>query len=191
MSGFEWLFGASSTSAGTMAAESAAMAQTGATAASVTAAGQSYVAANAGVAGALSSMTAADWAKLGSTVLSTASQVQGASAAAAQGNELAKQAISQARQDEFTNRRQSTAVIAKQRATMAAAGLEIDSGTPLELTLDSAYNAELNALNIRKQGEYNANYYRTQARRSKAQIPGMIFGGLLKGYGDYTKMKGP
>jgi hypothetical protein len=133
-------------------------------------------------------LTAGEWASIGSTVLQTTSQVQSAQAQGAQASDLARAAMSQARQEEFIDRRKSTAIIAKQKAAGAAAGLDIASGTPNELLLDSAYNAELNALNIRKQGRFNSDYYKTMARRSKAQIPGMIFGGLLKGYGDYKKM---
>jgi hypothetical protein len=131
------------------------------------------------------------------TVLSTVSGIFQASASASQDKELAKQRMAQARADEFASRRESDKLIAKQQAGAAAAGLE-QSGTPLELQLDSAFNAELNALNIRKQGEYDAAFYKTRARRTKAQIPGLIFGGLTslagqgaKGFGSSSKSKNP
>jgi hypothetical protein len=110
------------------------------------------------------------------TVLSTVSGIFQASSQASQDKELAKQRMAQARADEFASRRESDKLLAKQQAGAAAAGLE-QSGTPLELQLDSAFNAELNALNIRKQGEYDAAFYKTRARRTKAQIPGLIFQG--------------
>jgi hypothetical protein len=201
MSGFEWLFGAGA--GGTTAAGTGVTAGglgsgaigTGLTASELAAAGATSQVAASGAAAAgaatYGGLTAAQWANIGSQVLQTGAQVGQNVGSANQANTLANAALSQARQEEFVDRRRSTALIAKQKAAGAAAGLDIASGTPNELLLDSAYNAELNALNIRKQGRFNADYYKTQARRSKAQIPGMIFGGLLSGYGNYAKMKGP
>jgi hypothetical protein len=117
------------------------------------------------------------------TIFSTVSSIAQASSQASQDRELARQRMAQARADEFASRRESDKLIAKQQAGAAAAGLE-QSGTPLELQLDSAFNAELNALNIRKQGEYDAAFYKTRARRTKAQIPGLIFKGA-------TELAGP
>jgi hypothetical protein len=194
MSGFEWLFGAGGgATAGGTAAGGGIAAGGGMGAAAI--GGSSAVTASEAAAAAAAStyggMTAGQWAQLGSNVISTAAQAQSAAGSADQSNTLAKAALSQARQEEFVDRRKSASIIAKQKAAGATAGLDISSGTPNELLLDSAYNAELNALNIRKQGRFNSDYYKTQARRAKAQIPGILFGGLLKGYGDYAKMKGP
>jgi hypothetical protein len=189
MSGFEWLFGAGA--GGTTAG--GGIAAGGGIGASAIGSSSGVLAseAAAGAAATYGGMTAAQWAQLGANVISTGAQVGQNVASADQANTLANAALATARQEDFVDRRRSTALIAKQKAAGAAAGLDISSGTPNELLLDSAYNAELNALNIRKQGRFNADYYKTQARRSKAQIPGMIFGGLLSGYGNYAKLKGP
>lgn len=190
MSGFEWLFGAG---AGAGTATSGGIAASGGMGATAIGSSSGVLASEAAAAGAVTygGMTAAQWAQLGANVISTTAQVQGAAGSADQSNTLAKAALVQARQEEFADRRKSTGLIAKQKAVAATAGLDISSGSPNELLLDSAYNAELNALNIRKQGRFNSDYYKTMAKRSKAQIPGIMFGGLLKGYGDYAKMKGP
>jgi len=182
MSGFEWLFGAGA--GGTAGATAGTTAATTAATTAGTTAGATAGASAATYGG----LSAAQWAQIGSAVISTGAQVGQNVASADQANTLANAALATARQEEFVDRRRSTALIAKQKAAGAAAGLDISSGTPNELLLDSAYNAELNALNIRKQGRFNADYYKTQARRSKAQIPGLLFGGLLKGYGDYLKV---
>src|SRR5688572_29199298 len=94
------------------------------------------------------------------TIVSTISDVQQAGAEADQNEALAKQEIQAARHEEFVDRRKSDQIIAKQQAGAAAAGLDISSGTPLELLMNSAFNAELNALKIRKQGQYRAAFYK-------------------------------
>jgi hypothetical protein len=195
MEGLLSLFSGASSTAGTAAAGTSVTASglgsgaigTGLTGSQLAAAGATSQVGTTAAAGTFGGLTATQWAQLGSNVLQTGSQIGQNISSADQANTLAKASLAQARQEEFVDRRKSTALIAKQKAGAAAAGLDISTGTPNELLLDSAYNAELNALNIRKQGRFNADYYKTQARRSKAQIPGLLFGGLLKGYGDYLK----
>lgn len=117
------------------------------------------------------------------TTIQTVSQVQQANAEAAQDRSLAKQEIGFARTEEDINRRRSAQIIAKQQAGAAAAGLDIGSGTPLALLMDSAFNAEMNALQIRKRGEMSATFYKNRARQVKAQIPGLIFQGVTSAIG--------
>lgn len=185
---FAGLFGGGSAGAGGSAAAgtTAGGAAAGGTAAGATTTGATTGAATTGAA-TYGGLTLGEWAQLGASAINTASQISQASASAAQDESLAKSAIRRARSDEFANRRNSAKVIAKQQAGAAAAGLDIGSGTPLELLMDSAYNAELNALNIRKAGQFESDYYKTRARRSKASIPGLAFGGLLSGLGTYLK----
>ena len=119
-------------------------------------------------------------AAVAAAVVGTVSEISAAKASADQDEALAKQAVGAARTEEFADRRRSTQVIAKQQAGASAAGLDIDSGTPLELMMDSAFNAELNALQIRKKGEMESTFYKNRARQSKGSIPGIAFQGLTK-----------
>lgn len=114
------------------------------------------------------------------TTLETISGINQARASAAQDRALAKQSIEAARQEEFADRRRSEQIIAKQRAGAAAAGLDVDSGTPLELAMESIFNAELNALQIRKQGEREAAFFKNRAKQTRSQIPGIAVTGLTK-----------
>ena len=132
------------------------------------------------------------------TLFSTVSQIQQARGQAESDEAAGKAAVESARQEEFSDRRRSAQIIAKQQAGAAASGLDIDSGTPLELMMDSAFNAELNALKIRKQGEYDKAFYKDRARSSRRAIPGIAFqgltslGGMGMAYGaGQSRLKGP
>lgn len=83
----------------------------------------------------------------------------------------------QTRIAEEQDRRASRRIIAKQQAGAAAAGLDISSGSPLELTLDSALEAEKNALNIRYTGELRRQSKLREARLARGGIAGSIFEG--------------
>lgn len=165
MSGFEWLFGGAG--AGGASGTAAAGAST------------------SGLA------TAAQIAAAAATAASTLSQTQQARASADQDRQNAEAIIQGARYDEEQERRRGRAVVAKQKAQFAAGGFDVDSGTPLELMMDSAFNAELNALNVKKQAAFDAQFYKTRARRTRAQVPGLIFEGVAKtgaqGFGAFSK----
>jgi hypothetical protein len=62
----------------------------------------------------------------------------------------------------------------------------VTSGSPLFMELDSVKQAELDALNIRHQGELGVASKQFQARMAKAQIPGIIIGGLSKAGGAFA-----
>ena len=129
-----------------------------------------WVSANAGT---IAQVTAA-----AATVASTVSQTQQATASAQQDKNQAAEIIHAARYDEELERMRGRQVVAKQKAKFAAAGFDPDSGTPLELMMDSAFNSELEALNVKRQAAFDANFLKTRARRTKAQIPGLIFQGV-------------
>lgn len=98
----------------------------------------------------------------------------------------AKSIEEQAAFTERQSRRQSALAIGKQVATGAASGVDITSGSPLFMELDSVRQAELEALNIRHQGALGAASKRFEARMAKAQIPGIIIGGISKAAGGFA-----
>lgn len=97
--------------------------------------------------------------------------------AAAKAN--AKQAIVNARFEEQQSRRQAQRILAKQRAIGAASGIDTSSGSFLELMLDSAREAEEEALTIRQGGRIQAN----QARYAGAVAKSRALGDTLGGFG--------
>lgn len=129
-----------------------------------------WIGANAGTIAAATSAVA--------TVASTVSATQQASAQSKADRDAAQQSIAAAQLDESADRRRSSQIIAKQQATAAASGLDISSGTPLELEMNSAFNAEMNALKIRQQGVMDKNYYMNRSRQARAQVPGLLFQGI-------------
>jgi len=113
-------------------------------------------------------------------VLQTISEVQQARSQAKAFDAEAKSIKYQAQFEEKQSRRQSAMLIGKQIATGAAAGVDITSGSPLFMELDSVRQAELEALNIRNQGRNAAAGRKFAARMTRAQIPGIIMGGVAK-----------
>ena len=111
------------------------------------------------------------------TVGSTLSQIQQARGQASALRSEAKSIKYQSQFEERQARRQSRMLIGKQIATGAASGVDIATGSPLFMELDSVREAELEALNIRNQGRNAAASRKFGARMATRQIPGMILGG--------------
>lgn len=122
--------------------------------------------------------TAAQVASAAGTVASTVGQVNAAHAQAGMDREQSRQATEAARIEEEAERRRGARAMAKREATVGAAGLDVGSGTPLELALDDAFQNEMNALDIRRQGKLQRNAYSFRAKQSKASVPGIIFQGI-------------
>lgn len=114
------------------------------------------------------------------TVLQTVSEVQAANSRAKGARAEAKSIERQAAFTELQSRRQSAMAIGKMVATGAASGVDITSGSPLFMELDSVRQAELEALNIRHQGAQGAAAKRFEARMAKASRTGIIIGGATK-----------
>lgn len=81
-------------------------------------------------------------------------------------------------------------VMAKSRAVAGAAGVDPNSGTPLEVELDNAFNAAMNEASIQYAGDINAYNARTKGRQIKAAIPGLYAQGALKGGGILSQWYG-
>lgn len=117
---------------------------------------------------------------LGAQVGQTLSGIQQANAQAKAANAEARSIADQAAFDEQQYRRKASIAIGKENAMGAASGLDITSGSPLFMELDNIRQAELDALNIRHQGQLGVASKQFQARMAKAQIPGIIMGGMAK-----------
>lgn len=85
--------------------------------------------------------------------------------------------------DEARYRRTAMQTMARARANMAAAGVSTTSGTPLLLELDSARQAELEALNIRRTGQIRALSYDTRTDYLTPLAQGLTkAGSILSGW---------
>jgi len=90
---------------------------------------------------------------------------------------IAAQTAIEQRQERDKTRR----ILGKQQAIAAASGLDPSSGTPLEIALDSAFQGEMNALNIGYSGALRRTSKLREAKYARQSIPGIIFGGLTGG----------
>jgi hypothetical protein len=81
----------------------------------------------------------------------------------------AQDAIGRGRIEEQRQRLQTARIRGAQRAGMASSGVEIDSGSPLDVLQDTAMLGELDALTIRSNAEREAYGYRAQQGNLMAQ----------------------
>ena len=91
--------------------------------------------------------------------------------------------------------RQAESLKGKQRLAYAAAGVDITTGTPLDTMMQTARDAEMDAINIRKQGDLTARNYYSDAEilryqgKSGAQAATIGAGAtILQGAGDRYSM---
>jgi len=75
----------------------------------------------------------------------------------------AQYAIEAGRRSESAQRQKTAQLIGAQRASMAANGIDINSGSPLNLQADTAQVGELDALTIRNNAARQAYNFRVQA----------------------------
>ncbi len=146
---------------------------------------------------------------LGLGLVGTAGQVlseRGAAESEAQAAELSAQfseieaaSIEDAtRAEEEADRRRTDRILGKLRATGAASGVDITSGSALLLELDSAKEAELSALTVRQRGavgavgkRQEAALSRRQAQISRGRKGAAIGKGILRGASLLTEFAGP
>ncbi|NWJ26128.1 hypothetical protein [Rhizobium sp. RM] len=119
---------------------------------------------------------------LGSTLLGAAGQVQEAKATAAANrynaevatmnaqiaDRQAKDAIERGKQEEQQKRMQTADLQGRQRAAMAANGLDLSFGSPLDTIVDTARMGEMDALNIKTNAYREAYGYKVQATNQRA-----------------------
>lgn len=156
---------------------------------------------------------------LGSTLLGAAGQMQQAQASASASKynaqvadmnarlseRRAKDAIERGALEEQKKRQQVQQVLGKQQAAMAANGVDVSFGSPLDTIVDSSVLGELDALTIRSNTYREAYEYRVDAanKRSSATLnrmnadaattggylgaAGTILGGAGKAYQGYRQ----
>jgi len=110
----------------------------------------------------------------------TLSGIQASRGQAAVAEAEAESIRQQAEFDERESRQRARRVIAKGRAIGAASGVDIGSGSPLLLELDSAREAELEAQAIRASGSNRVAGRQFEARLARGRIPGQIAGGVFR-----------
>lgn len=128
------------------------------------------------------------------------SQADAANYNATVANQNAETALQASSANEEAQRRKSAQDMGHLRAGLAENGIGLDSGTATDLTEQSALNAEMDALNIRYQGQTQARAYKTQSaldtqaanqarsNASAAMTQGYLSAGsaALTGYGRYS-----
>jgi len=138
---------------------------------------------------------------IGSTVLGAVGAVQAGQAAAASGrytaqvqemnatlaDRRAKDAIERGQIAEQRKRQEVAAIVGKQTAGMAANGVDLTFGSPLDTLIDTATMGEIDALTIRTNANREAYDYKVQAVNSRsnatlsrAQADAAETGGYLK-----------
>lgn len=119
---------------------------------------------------------------IGSTLLGAAGQIQQgqAQAAAARYNakvadmnadiseRRARDALERGKMEEQKKRRQAQQILGQQRAAMAANGVDIGFGSPLDTLVDTATLGEVDALTIRSNFAREAYDYKVQAVNGRA-----------------------
>lgn len=157
---------------------------------------------------------------IGSTLMGAAGQIQQAQATAAANKynakvadmnaaiseRRAKDALERGALAEQQKRRETAALLGKQKAAMAANGVDLTFGSPLDVIVDSATLGELDALTIRS-NTYREEYdYRVDAANKRSQATmsrgaassaltggylgaaGTVLGGAGNAYKNYYQM---
>jgi len=123
----------------------------------------SWIMAASAVVGAISSMDAADASADNSRAQAAAAQTN---ATIAQQNAHNTLAVSSANED--AQRRKSAYALGQQRASLLSAGIGAE-GSAADVLAQSTGNAEMDALNIRYQGQLQAANYQNQSLMANAQ----------------------
>lgn len=119
---------------------------------------------------------------IGSTIMGAAGQIQQGQATAAANNynakvaemnaeisdRRAKDALERGALEEQKKRRENQQILGKQQAAMAANGVDLTFGSPLDVLVDTAVLGELDALTIRTNTNREEYDYRLQAANQRA-----------------------
>lgn len=119
----------------------------------------------------------------------------------------AKDAIERGETEEQRKRQQVAAIQGQQRAAMAANGVDLTFGSPLDTIVDTAVLGELDALTIRSNAYRESYDYQVQGVNARSgatmskmaaasaetggwlSAAGTVLGGAGKGYGQYKQSK--
>lgn len=123
---------------------------------------------------------------VGAAAVSAYGQIQAGQAAQDAANTNAALARMNAAEAERVSRRQSEQLIGSSRAAAAAQGTTLE-GSPMMIINDAAAEAEIEALHLRKGGEYQAAAYQKQGSAAKTaayfQAGSTLLGGAAKAVG--------
>jgi hypothetical protein len=111
--------------------------------------------------------------------MSAVSQVQAAKANARAAGAEAESIDVQTKIAQDQERYKNRDLLSRQLAVSGASGVETTSGSPLSLALESAYQGEMNVLNIGYTGQQRSAAKRYEKSVYQAQVPGIITGGVL------------
>ena len=125
------------------------------------------------------------YASLGAQLVGTASQtIAGVRASRAEAKSLKNEAQSELLAGEYNAslvRNRAAYQAGRSRSVGAASGVDISSGTPLDVMLESAKQAELDALAERYQANVKAQALKTKGKIAQGQILPQIGTGLVRG----------
>lgn len=121
---------------------------------------------------------------------STIANVQTADVNAKSLDAQARSEEAQAAFQETQQRRENQFYLGNAVAKTAASGVAITSGSPLLHELDRVKQTEIQALNIRYQGQNAANASRFQSRMVRRQIPWQILTGIAGAGSSLTQYAG-
>lgn len=114
------------------------------------------------------------------TAMAEANAAAAEQAAQAQ-DRAAERAVEQGQVAEQRQRLLTAQAISGQRAALAAAGVQVDSGSALDLTADTAQVGELDALSRRQSAEEDAYQHRWQAYQARTNANAALAQGTLAG----------
>lgn len=125
-----------------------------------------------------------DYAVLGSTLAGIGVQTAAEIRASKETARLASQEAQQARLAGDYNanliRKEARGVLGQQRVITAAAGYDTDSGSPLDIMMESAKQAELDALAVRQQAENRARLAKYRGQVAKGMTLPTVATGLTR-----------
>jgi hypothetical protein len=129
----------------------------------------------AGIAGTLvSAMGQMQQAKAASQAATYNSEVS---------NIMANDAILRGQAEEDAKRRETASLAGRQRAVMAANGVDITMGSPLQVLGDTARMGELDAISVRTDAEREATALRNQSQLYQAEASSALSGGAIGAFG--------
>lgn len=111
-------------------------------------------------------------------------------------DEQRRQALAATAENETQSRRDFSRFQGRQLANIAASGVQVGTGSALDIMTDSAIAAERDALNIRYQGALEGSRLKAEASMQRRQAKAARIGGyvgaasqLLGSYADYRQAK--
>jgi len=143
------------------------------------------IAALGGVAGTIGTLASVAGTAVGAvgTIASAQAQAAAATYRAKQERMLAEDSLKRGAQQEEAQRRKTAALYGRQRAVMAASGLDLGSGSPLRILGDTAQLGELDAATIQDNARREANYHQANADLSSMEASSASTAGALGAFG--------